>query len=208
MSERTVLLPDLDGEIEAALDALNEILIGLAWLFADELDADPSWQPPAELEQLQAFYDNTAPIGGDAFSRIFTALRDAGEQSGRVLAPDGRYEHLPIRVVLLDDVDVARFGSVITGVRDLVARHDEIVTEIIEQRTAGHRSAAEVVEAVARVHQLVALDPTELTPLLVDELGDGHGDVVLSLAGEACYQTVADRLVSRYHDSAIDRYLY
>lgn len=203
-----MLLPDLDGEIEVTMEAFNEILIGLAWLFADELDADPSWQPPPELEQLQAFYDNAGPIGGDAFSRISTALRDAGERPGRVLAPDGRYEHLPIRVVVLDNDDVARFGTVATGVSDLVARHDEIVTEIIEQRTDGRRTAAEVIEAVARVHQLVAMEPTEFSPLLVDELGDGHGDVVLSLAGEACYQTVADGLVSRYHDSAIDRYLY
>lgn len=203
-----VLLPSLDGEIEATMSVFDEVLVALANVFADELDADPSWQPPGNLAQLPAFYDIDAPARHDAFGRISGAVRDAAERSGRVLTPDGRYEHLPIRVVLVDDDDVARFGRVVAGLRELVAAGGGVVTEIIEDRAPG-RSAADVVDAVGRVHLLVALDATEFTALLVDELGDGRRDVVLSVAGEACYQSVADRLVHVYHEhSAIDRYLY
>ena len=131
----TVALVDLDGDVEHVLRVLDEVLVALADVIADERGADPSWEPPAGLDRLHDFYQPGA--SDDSFARIWRAVRDAGERPGKVFAPDGHYEHLPLRVIHLDPTDVERFGAALAALGTLVAAGDTIVTDVIVERAAG-----------------------------------------------------------------------
>lgn len=206
MTSRMVLLPDLDGELEHVLCVLDEVLIALHTDIDDECDADPTGESPAELDQLGAFHHPGAC--DDPFARIWRSVRDAGERPGRVFAPGGRHEHLPLRVIRLATTDIHQFGQTVATLGRLVDAGDTSVTEVIVER-AGGRRPNDMMQAWARAHMLLGLTDAASTALLAAELGDGTSDVTLSLAGEACYQSTADRLVRLYHgSSALDRYLY
>ncbi len=95
--QRTVLVVDLDGEPLAPLRALEEILLCLGtW------EDDDQKNPGTDTEPLPAPLADRAALA--AVQRLLTALaptQSRGSGRGRLLAPDGRYEHAPITALTL-----------------------------------------------------------------------------------------------------------
>jgi hypothetical protein len=101
MTTRRVLVPDLEDEITAALIALEETLLQIGG-YEDDSTAqgdDSGLGYPlasrAALEAVRSLWDALAPSQGERARKACL---------GTVYAPDGRYEHLPLRLV---DVAVA-----------------------------------------------------------------------------------------------------
>jgi hypothetical protein len=111
----TRLLPDLDDELTAALAHVEELLLEVAaW---EDDDPDTAWPPPLAgaqaLAAVRRIWDAVAPAQGERAAK-------AG-RTGRLLAPDGRYEHAPLRLVDVGQADIdalaaaaAVFGTPLT----------------------------------------------------------------------------------------------
>jgi hypothetical protein len=193
-----VLIPDLDDELVHALHQLEELLLTLAgW------ESDPD--EPARLPE---------PLAGEvalaALRAVWAGVRptqsvgDRPAYPGRLLGPDGRYEHRPLRLALLDPADVAvlsRAGQVL-GLALATQPHGELA----EAMAAGAEAAAlsygpvptpgELVETIARVTGVLTPPDTGETRVLAELLADaGHDqDIVLTTAQETAYQRIADQL--------------
>jgi hypothetical protein len=202
---RTALVPDLDGEAELILDAYEELFMSLNDVIADERGHDPDWR----IDGLDLGLDEPTY----AIRRAIAAGR---QRPGRVLAPDGRYEHLPVHSIDLDSDDVDRFGAAVAAIGIGYAALDTIVAELVDAhahalpdayaRTRDLSPGRALVDAGARLHGLLTLDVDQA---LVNVLGDGSADVVLDPASEAAYQAYATRAVAMFNGgSALDRYLY
>jgi hypothetical protein len=97
----TRLVPDLEDELTAALASMEESLLTLAaWEDQDPgLRLPPPLAGQAALQATRRLWAALAPTQGD---RALQAGR-----TGRLLGPDGRYEHLPFRLAEVDPADVA-----------------------------------------------------------------------------------------------------
>jgi len=94
---RLVAIPDTDGELSLWLDRLEELLLTLSPLPGDPDD----WEPPAP-----PLGDSTALA---ALQRLSTAVHDVERTDPPALiAPDGRFELVPLRFVVVDASDIAR----------------------------------------------------------------------------------------------------
>ena len=97
--QRAVLVADLDGAPLTVLAVLEELLRDLAaWEESDAVD------PPQTREALRL----PAPLAGGAALAAVRRLADAlqptqslGPERGRLLGPDGSYEHTPLSVLIL-----------------------------------------------------------------------------------------------------------
>lgn len=91
---RTVALPDLDDELTAAIDVVEQVLLTLR-CWDDEPDPPALPAPPAggaALAALGRVDDKVSPTQGAA--------------GPRMLGPDGRYEHIPLRFIDVPAGDV------------------------------------------------------------------------------------------------------
>jgi hypothetical protein len=211
--QRTVLVVDLDGEPLAPLRALEEILLCLG-TWADDDRQDPS----ADTEPLRV----PEPLAGRAalaaVQRLLTALAPTQSRApgrGRLLAPDGRYEHAPLTVLTLPaaDIDVLAATAAALGHPRLDADIADLVSTFAEQLGSGHRRTdhTELVSLLARLAGLLDLRPTDDTRLLTARLRatPPGTNCVLSDAEEAAHARTADRMNHMWaHGSGIDRYLY
>ena len=101
------LLPDLDDELTAALTHVEELLLEVAaW---EEDDPGAAWPPPLAcgqaLEAVRRTWDAVAPTQGERAA--------AAGRTGRLLAPDGRYEHAPLRLVDVGQADVDALAALL-----------------------------------------------------------------------------------------------
>jgi hypothetical protein len=99
------LIPDLDDELSHVLYQVEELLLTLAvW---EEDAADPVTLP-APLAHRAAL---------DALNRVQAVISptqsrtDRPTPGGRIVGPDGHYEHRPLRLVRLDPRDVDVLGA-------------------------------------------------------------------------------------------------
>jgi len=117
---------------------------------------------------------------------------------GRLLGPDGRYEHLPLRFVRVRTADIDALSAAAAALREPV--RTEAVSDALRLH-AGHRAQdrqcpdpdAALVALVARVAGVLDLEWTRDAELLRARLGqpvDAGGDVVLTAAEETAYQRV------------------
>jgi hypothetical protein len=191
---RTVLVPDLDDELLATLGQLEELLLML---------------PGHEDDNPEPFADDEAL---DAVRRIWAALKPtqrAGDDAGRLLAPDGRYEHIPLTPVELDDGDLAVLGR--TAHALAAAPRWSLLAEASDAAaTIGpHTTPAALVEAIARLHGVLDLELTDDARALLPRLRASNvGDVVLTGAEEAAYNRTVDRINTMWTGSALDRWAY
>ncbi|CCG04795.1 hypothetical protein [Blastococcus saxobsidens] len=211
--QRTVLVVDLDGEPLAPLRALEEILLCLGgWEDDDQEDPGAGTEP----QRLPA------PLAGRvalaAVQRLLAALaptQSRGPGCGRLLAPDGRYEHAPMTALSLPaaDIELLSATAAALGHPGLDAHLAELVDAHAAQLAGGYRRTGriELVSLLARLASLLDLAPTDDTRLLTARLrATPLGiDCVLSDAEEAAHARTADRMNHLWaRGSGIDRYLY
>lgn len=211
---RTVLVPDLDGELLAPLRELEEVLLSLSMWEDDDVEDPPTDRAPLTLPAPLA---NGAALA--AVQRLAAALgptQSLGPEHGRLLAPNGVSEHAPLSVLELAaaDVEVLSAAAAELGrpgldpdIADLVAHH---AANLGGTYRAGV-DRAELVSLVARLAGLLDLEATDDTRRLVARLSANSPgrDLALTEEEERAYQRTADRLNHMWAlGSGIDRYLY
>jgi hypothetical protein len=211
--QRTVLVVDLDGELLAPLRALEEIQLCLGTWEDDERE-----NPAADPEPLRLPVPLAGRVALGTVQRLLSALAPTQSRppgSGRLLAPDGRYEHAPMTALTLPaaDIDLLSATAAALGHPGLDPDIGELVDTYAEQFAADRRAGGrtELVSLLARLAGLLDLSPTDDTRRLTTRLQatPPGADCVLSDAEEAAHARTADRMNHIWaHGSGIDRYLY
>jgi len=207
-SDRARLIPDLDDELTAALAHIEELLLEVgAW---EEDDPDTTWPAPLAgqmaLAAVRRIWDAVAPTQGD---RAVAAGR-----TGRILAPDGNYEHMPLRLADVDPADVAQLAAAAAVFGDPHA--PDFIREALEHGAdiAYHadddQACIRLVMTIAQLAGLLDLAPDRDSEILAELLpDDAAADLVLSPAGEAAYQRYAARANHMWSlGDPLARYLY
>ncbi|MFI6134036.1 hypothetical protein [Micromonospora sp. NPDC051141] len=212
------LVPDLDDELLAVIRQVEEILTAI----------DPG--QPGEPDALPE------PLAGDealrAMLRIWDLVRSGqGEDAaqagyGRLLAPNGRLELLPLRVVDLPAEDLAVLAAGGALLLQLYDRGDDLVVDVIHDLAPDgrHLSGSKrdeheryVAGALARVHGLLtAVTDPHTDPaveadavLLIGRLsGDPRADVTLASGEYEAYRRVAVAANTVWTGSPIDLIKY
>jgi len=160
--------------------------------------------------------------GGVALRRVADTVRptqtDPGTATGgRLLGPDGRYEHVPLRLVRVREADIDALSSAAAALGKPV--RTEAVSDALRLH-AGHRALdrefpdpdAALVALVAPVAGVLDLEWTRDTELLRARLGrpvDAAGDGVLTAAEETAYQRVMTRFNRMWTlADPVDRFAY
>lgn len=205
---RTVIVPDTgDDDVLGVLRNLEEVLLALCWT------GDPDYDIP-DLPPLLA---GRRPL--EAVRRLMDALGpsqhlDDAPRPGRLLAPDGRYEHTPLVPVEVAEQDLALLAQT-AQVLGAAGPHTD-VAEVL-QENYDHRATqfpkppreASLVELVARLHGTLDLEVTDDVTMLLPVLRRAMtGDAVLTVEQEAAYQRTADRINAMLTGSALDRWAY
>jgi hypothetical protein len=218
----TRLIPDLDDELCRVLDQVEEVLLTLA-----EWEADPD--APAVLPEALA---RRAALGAvqrlhDAISPTQTLLDERGAEiepridgagAGRILGPDGDYQHRPLRLVRVAaaDLDVLSAAAAALGLALALDPHSELadaITAGAEAAGMGYRpppTPTEVVAGLARVLGVLDLEVTLDTMLLTARLEAAAGaDVVLTRSEELAYEQLAARFNGLWAaDDGVTPFLY
>jgi hypothetical protein len=216
------LVPDLDDELVFVLAQVEEVLLTLSvW----ESDPDAPAVLPAPLAGRRAL---------DALNRLqglITPTQTRTDHRGaeipvtvgpaRLLGPDGRYEHRPLRLVALDRADLDLLAAAAGEMGRTLAVSPG--GELAEALAAGAEAAGSMVSAyettpdpvtivasLARALGVLDLAVTEDTVLLVARVDVPAGaDVILTPAEDAAYARLVDRINTMWADrSGIDRFLY
>jgi len=190
-----VVLPDLDEEFTAALGEVEELLLPLRWQETGDPD-DLVVHPPAlgggvALQALRRVADTVRPTQTDPETT----------SGGRLLGPDGRYEHVPLRFVRVRGADIVALCAAAAALGE--PARSEAVTDALRLH-AGHRPQdrgfpdpmASLVALVARVAGVLDLEWTgdaELLRARLEQPVDAAGDVVLTAVEETAYQRVVTR---------------
>ncbi|TQN37300.1 hypothetical protein FHU33_3943 [Blastococcus colisei] len=208
--QRAVLVVDLDGEPLAPLRALEEIPLRLGMWEDDDRQG-----PSADTEPLRLPAPLADRVALAAVQRLLTALAPTQSRAatqGRLLAPDGRYEHAPMTVLSVPAADIELLAAIAATLGH--PRLDPDITDLVaghaEQLNPGYRRT-DLVSVLARLAGLLDLPPSDDTRLLTARLRaiPLGTDCVLSDAEEAAHARTADRMNCLWADgSGIDRYLY
>jgi hypothetical protein len=203
------LAPDLDDELTTALAHAEELLLEVLALEDD--DPGATWPAPLAGQQaltaLRRIWDAVAPTQGERAA--------AAGHTGRLLAPDGTYEHAPLRLAAVDQDDVAVLAAAAAVFADPRAPGD-VRTALehgadIAYGADDDQACTRLVMAVARLAELLALPPdrdTEILTALIQAAAPGQ-DIVLSADGEAAYQRYATRANRAWTGgNPLTRYLY
>lgn len=196
---RVVLVPDLDGEPLRPLRVLIEILQDLGTWEADDR-ADPPERAPLRLSAPLA--DREALAVARRLHAAVRSTQSLGPTHGRLLGPDGAYEHPRVSMVALQsgDVEVLSATARILGHPALLSDVADVVESyaralVGDAYTCQPPYRPELISLVARVAGLLDLAPTRDTELLVSRLVSNPPGIDLALtdAEEAAYQRTADR---------------
>lgn len=137
---------------------------------------------------------------------ITSGQTDPESGGPRVLAPDGRYEHTPLRFHDLAEADVAALNDAAGTLGD--PGRGEDVTAALEQ-AGGPAQAAATVSIAARLSGLLDLAWTQDADLLRARIVGATEDVVLTGEEEAAYQRTVSRLNGMWAlGSGVDRFTY
>ncbi|WP_245159204.1 LuxR family transcriptional regulator [Blastococcus sp. TF02A-35] len=208
-----MLVVDLDGEPLTPLCALEEILLCLGtWEDDDRQD------PRADTEPLRLpapLADRVALAATQRLLAVLAPTQSRPPGCGRLLAPDGRYEHAPMTALTLPaaDIDLLAATAATLGHSRLDPDIAELVDGHVEQLddTYCRADRTDLVSLLARLAGLLDLSPTDDTRLLTARLQatSPGADCVFSDAEEAAHARTADRMNHIWaHGSGIDRYLY
>jgi hypothetical protein len=209
MTTAAHLVPDLDDELTAALTHVEELLLEVvAW---EDDDPDATWPDPLAagqaLEAVRRIWDAVASTQGERAT--------AAGRTGRLLAPDGSYEHLSLRLAAVDPADTAALAAAAAVFADPHAPdHVRMALENgadIAYHAHDDQACTRLARTLARLAGLLSLAPdrdTEVLTALVQAAGPGQ-DIVLSPDGEAAYQRYATRANRAWTGgNPLTRYLY
>ncbi|MEU8319037.1 hypothetical protein AB0C33_11760 [Nonomuraea sp. NPDC048881] len=186
LGPRAVLVPDLGEDLARAVGELERLLLVLR---AAESVGSPLPGPLAggiALTALRRLWRAIGPTQG----RRAAAARLAG----RLYAPGGQVEHVPLRLVDVDPLDVATLSAAAVAL-GLGAVGRGVVRQALDAVCTG-LPATELVSSAARFTGLLDLADTADSIVLRERLAAaGPGaDVVLTPEAERAYQATADRL--------------
>ena len=197
---RLVTVPDTDGDLLMLLGVLEDILISLV-----PFDHDPEdWSPPA------------SPLGDGstlrALRRVISELAAAERTPApQPIAPDGRFELVPLRFLTLDAADLSVVGEALAAFgRATLPGGDEFVADVLAEHAAARgQGAAELVAGASRAHGLLDLPADADTGLLAERLARGSGRAVLTPLELTAYERVTDRVLAMFHaGDPLARFLY
>ncbi len=198
-------------ESSAALRDVEELLLTLRWQETGDPD-DLVVHPPAlgggvALQALRRVADTVRPTQTDPDTST----------GPRLLGPDGRYEHVPLRFVRVRAADIAALYAAAAALGE--PARSKAVSDALQMH-AGHRAAdrrfpdpvAALVALVARVAGVLDLEWTEDAELLrarLDQPVHAAGDVVLTPAEETAYQRLVTRFTGMWTlGDPVDRFTY
>jgi hypothetical protein len=186
------LIPDLDQELTTALAHVDEMLLAVAAWEHDEPEI--IWpEPLAQRRALAAarrLWDVIAPTQGH---------RAAASQSALIFAPDGRYEHIPLRLAAISPGDPAILADAVAvfagpDASDHVLQALEHSAEVAYGNDSD-QACARLLAATGRLAGLLGLpadqDSEQLAALITTDPGR---DIVLPVGAEAAYRRYAIRV--------------
>ncbi len=214
MAGRLVAVPDTDQELTQVLGRLEEVLLALVAVDADDEPA-PAGLGTDALDAVQ-----------DIRGAVLAAERGPTAQ---LYASDGTFELIPVRFVELDEAQLAAVGEAVAALGlVLLPGGDEFAHDVLSgfaERGAAHlclcdfphgaphlstdHQAAELVASFARAHGLVDLAPDADTWTLAGRLAGEASRVVLGIEEEAAYKRLTDRALAMFYlNDPLARFLY
>jgi hypothetical protein len=177
------VVPDMAYEWLYVLGRLEELLLTLA-LWEDEGAQLPDpIAGRAALDALDNVYDAVRPTQSED---------EANPVPGRLLAPDGRYEHMPVRFVRIAGEDLSTLSH---AAQVLLTAAGESAGAIDQHARAHGVHRTELVGSVSRLISVVGLVWDEDVRLLWSAVEPHAGrDVALSADQEQAYQRIAGRI--------------
>jgi hypothetical protein len=182
-----LVVPDLGDELLAVVTQVEELLLTLAiWEDEDDVVLPAPLAGRTALVALEAVYDAVAPTQ----SRYGRNL-----VSGRLLAPDGRYEHLPLRFVPIASahLKVLEHAAQVLAVAPLGSDLEEGITDHAETQQGDRR---DTVGSFSRLVSLLTLawdDDVRVLWAAVKRSQPGT-DVTLEDSQEQAYSRLATRI--------------
>lgn len=196
------VVPDLDDELLHALAQIEELLLTLAaWEEEDGAKFPEPFARRGALAALEEITDAVAP----------TQSRDEREPvPGRLLAPDGHYEHLPLRFVRIPaaHLEVLEHAA---QVLTLGVTHDDLADALDQHAQANQVSGSVLAGWLSRVVSLLGLtwddDVRRLWNAVI--VHPSTSDVVLNDDEEQAYSRVAGRINALWsYGSGVDRFRF
>ncbi|MBW3613851.1 MAG: hypothetical protein KY439_00885 [Actinobacteria bacterium] len=187
---RLVAIPDTDGEVQAALWRLDELL-GLV----------AAWEEEQRDHGAGAGQLAVGP-SREAVSRLATAVRKAeAKPPAQPVAPDGRYELVPVAWAVVERADLVQLGLAARALGQAWAlRHDELVADALaEMAGTDGRKPEDLVAEAARLQGLLSLAWDGDVSQLARALPAHGGRVVLTPALHGAYQRLVDRILAIWH---------
>ena len=190
--ERLVAIPDTDGEVQAALGRLEDLL-GLIGQWEQE---EPERQTGPGLRLA-------TEAAREAVGRISVGVRraEAGEPA-QPIAPDGRYELVPVAWARLSRADLVTLGLAVQALgRAWGLGADELVHDALVEAAATERDRKpeDLVAEAARLHGLVSLPWDDVVNRVATALPAGVGRVVLDGGTHVLYKMLVDRILGIWH---------
>ncbi|MEV0149874.1 MULTISPECIES: hypothetical protein [unclassified Nonomuraea] len=186
LGSRAVLVPDLGEELAVAIEALGALFEALG---AAERGGAVLPEPLAggtALAALRRLWGAVAPTQGRHGSAACPA--------GRLYAPGGRVEHVPVRLVDVDPIDVATLSAAAAALGRGASGAGPVRAALTDCRA--DRPGVDLVAVAAGFSGLLDLADTGESIVLRERLAAaGPGvDVVLTPVQENAYQATAERL--------------
>lgn len=196
------VVPDLGDELLYALDQVEELLLTLTvWEQEDDVHLPEPFAHGSALVALNEVQDAVRP----------TQSRDEREPvPGRLLAPDGRYEHLPLRFVRIPtaQLEVLEYAARVLA---LSVTHDDLADALNQHAQANRVSGVELAGWLSRAVSVLALawDDDVRSLWRAVTVHPSASDIVLDDGEETAYKRVAGRINALWsYGSGIDRFRF
>jgi hypothetical protein len=180
------LIPDDD--LGLALSDIEELCIGAT----DDETADPTALPVRARAAAARLWAAIAPTQGEA----------GAERYGRLLHPDGRYEHAPARRVEILQADVDILAELSTALDPGATTFDEYLMNVVERRSDDWDRVDDVARTAHRVRCIAATlsyIPTGRIGELAATVPWDAQDVTLTVEQEAAYQDWSTVILNLLH---------
>ena len=188
---RVAAIPDTEGDVQAALGRLEELLSLVAAWLEEEADRDGAGGSGLAVGPSR-----------EAVRRLGTAVRAAEAAApAQPVAPDGRYQLVPLAWAIVERADLVQLGLAAQALGQAWAlRHDELVADALaEMAGTDGRTPEDLVAEAARLQGLLSLAWDDDVSQLARALPAGAGRVVLTEATHGAYQRVVDRILAIWH---------